>query len=622
MHSDRVINSKILIDKFEYEDDFVVPHSNLSPVFDIILGLNFLNKNEFIIDCKNNSLRNETTSINWNFKRSFYNVFGHIDGKINDKCREKLNTSVQNEINRSQMKLIGKSVSKVRIPPNSQRYVDISIQPTNVTLEVGQPLLIEKYVNSHSSSFLVARAVSNMNTNNRYLALILNLNDSTLVLNKGMALVFIVPIEQVAVMQNINSISVNNSQNEINWENSINLSHLNHSERSDVISLLNKYNSVFAQELSDLGECSIIQHEIHLTDNIPTRQKPYRVPYNLKAEMKKQINILLDAGIIQPSTSSYAAPVLLVKKSDGSFRLVADLRKLNSKTIPDNFPLPNLNEMIDMLSGSKFFSTSDLTSGFHQMQMNPSHAHLTGITTEFGLFQYKRLPFGLKNAGASFQRLMSIVLAGLSDLKIACYIYDIIIASKTFEEHMNRLEIVFKRLQSANLKVKPSKCSFLQHEITYLGHTVREGQVLPDGKNLDSIRKSLPPTNRKQVRSFLGLTGFYRKFIPNYSKIALPLTHLTRENTQFCWGENEQESFESLKYHLVSVPCLSLPDFDKPFAICTDASKYSLGAVLVQEDESGFQHPIFFASRKLGPTEIKYSVVEKEALGVVFGINL
>ncbi|GIY15098.1 retrovirus-related Pol polyprotein from transposon 17.6 [Caerostris extrusa] len=169
-----------------------------------------------------------------------------------------------------------------------------------------------------------------------------------------MALVSIEPIEQVAVMQNINSISVNNSQNEINWENSINLSHLNPSERSDVISLLNKYNSVFAQELSDLGECSIIQHEIHLTDNIPTRQKPYRVPYNLKAEMKKQINILLDAGIIQPSTSSYAAPVLLAKKSDGSFRLVADLRKLNSKTIPDNFPLPNLNEMIDMLSDPNF----------------------------------------------------------------------------------------------------------------------------------------------------------------------------------------------------------------------------------------------------------------------------
>ncbi|GIY44259.1 retrovirus-related Pol polyprotein from transposon 17.6 [Caerostris darwini] len=341
---------------------------------------------------------------------------------------------VSNEINR-------KSVSKVRIPPNSQRYVDISIEPTNVTLQVGQPLLIEKYVNSHSSSFLVARAVLNMNTNNRCLALILNLNDSTL-------------------------------------------------------------------ELSDLGECSIIQYEIHLTDNIPTINYMELGMAFVKSEIKKQINILLDAGIIQPSTSSYAAPVLLVKKSDGSFRLVADLRKLNSKTIPDNFPLPNLSEMIDMLSGSKFFSTLDLTSGFHQMQMNPSHAHLTGIITEFGLFQYKRLPFGLKNAGASFQRLMSIVLAGLSDLKIACYIDDIIIASKTFEEHMNRLEIVFKRLQSANLKVKPSKCFFLQHEITYLGHTVREGQVLPDGKNLDSIRKSLPPTNRKQVRSFLGLMGF------------------------------------------------------------------------------------------------------------------
>ncbi|GIY85588.1 endonuclease [Caerostris darwini] len=249
------------------------------------------------------------------------------------------------------MKLIGKAVSKVRISPNSQRYVDISIQPTNVTLQAGQPLLIEKYVNSLSSSFLVARAVSNMNTNNRCLALILNLNDSTLVLSKGMVLVSVVPIEQVSVLQNINSIRVNNLKrnnlnnlkNVINLENSITLSHLNHSEQSDVISLFNKYNSAFALELSALGECSIIQHEIHLTDNIATRQKPYRVPYNFKSEMKKQINILLDAGLpdfdksfaICTDATKYSLGAVLVQEEESWFQhpIIFASRKLGSTEV-------------------------------------------------------------------------------------------------------------------------------------------------------------------------------------------------------------------------------------------------------------------------------------------------
>ncbi|GBN96169.1 Retrovirus-related Pol polyprotein from transposon 297 [Araneus ventricosus] len=182
--------------------------------------------------------------------------------------------------------------------------------------------------------------------------------------------------------------------------------------------------------------------------------------------MKRQIIVLLDAGIIQPIKSAYAAPVLLVQKSDGSYRLVSDLRKLNSKTIPDNFPLPNLSEMIDMLSGAKYFTLMDLTSGFHQMSMHSDHSHLTAIITEFRLFEYKRFPFGLKNASASFQRLMSIVLAGLNDLKVSCYIDDVVVASNSFQGHIERLELVFQRLRTANLKVKPCKSSFLQQQIT------------------------------------------------------------------------------------------------------------------------------------------------------------
>ncbi|GBN30274.1 Retrovirus-related Pol polyprotein from transposon 17.6 [Araneus ventricosus] len=404
---------------------------------------------------------------------------------------------------------LGHVFSEVTIPPLSQRYVDIKLDnPTINALSSSKPLLIEKEKNSLSTSFLVSRSVSHLSKSSTCLALVLNLNDTPLTLNKGMVIANVSPIHEFASIENVICVSSGNSNDNKKWLKEIKLNHLTSSQQQQVLELLTKYNNIFAQNISDLGECGIIKHTIQLTDDIPTRQKPYRVPYNLKNEMKNQINILLDAGIIQPSTSPYCAPVLLVKKSDGSFRLVADLRKLNSKTIPDNFPLPKIDEMIDQLSGATFFSTMDLTSGFHQMSMHPDHMQYTGTATEFGLFEYKRLPFFLKNASASFQRLMSIVLASLSDLQIACYIDDVIIASHNFQDHLQRLELVFQRLTAANLKVKPSKCSFLQFEISFLGHTVREGQVLPDPKNMDSIKNTMPPQTKKQVRSFLGLTGF------------------------------------------------------------------------------------------------------------------
>ncbi|GBL72143.1 Retrovirus-related Pol polyprotein from transposon 297, partial [Araneus ventricosus] len=236
---------------------------------------------------------------------------------------------------------------------------------------------------------MIARAVSTLKENNMCLALVLNLGDKPLTLNKGMIIVQALPIHEVSNIESVNTLSDGKNSKKIDWDKTLNFDHLSKEQKSKVINLLNKYDSVFAQDISELGQCGIVQHEIHLTDPVPTRQKPYRVPYQLKAEMKRQINTLLDAGIIQPSKSAYAAPVLLVKKSDDSYRLVADLRKLNSKTIPDNFPLPNLNEMMDMLTGAKYFTTMDLTSGFHQMLLHPNSTHLTGITTEFGLFEYK-----------------------------------------------------------------------------------------------------------------------------------------------------------------------------------------------------------------------------------------
>lgn len=625
--SNDVLECDIVIGGKKFTTQFVISNACISPSFEVILGLNFLNYFNFVLDTGKCTLRNNDVCVKWPFQRVYpYNYESNIQKDLicDDNSNDFVN--IQNDVKlkckQVEKPLLGRVFTKTLIPPGAQKYVDIRVDNIHNTFKIGDIILLEKNPNLLNSSIMIARAVSILKDDNKCLALILNLDVKPLTLNKGMIVVQVVPIHEVSSVENVNTVSDNSNCKQIDWEKCCNFNHLTEEQKSQVISLLNNYKSVFAQDITELGQCGIIQHEIHLTDPVPTRQKPYRVPYHLKNEMRKQINTLLEAGIIQPSKSSFAAPVLLVKKGDDSYRLVADLRKLNSKTVPDNFPLPNLNEMIDTLAGAKYFTTMDLTSGFHQMLLHPNSTHLTGITTEFGLFEYKRLPFGLRNASSSFQRLMSIVLDGLSDLQVGVYIDDICIAACSFQQHLHRLELVLQRLLAANLKVKPSKCAFLQFEISFLGHTVKEGKVLPDSKNLKSIKDALPPNSKKKVRSFLGLTGFYRKFIPNYSKIALPLTNLTKDKVNFIWSEKEQEAFEMLKNYLISEPCLHLPDFARPFCIFTDASKYAIGCFLAQEDPiTGFPHPIAFASRKLNDAEISYATVEKECLSLVFSIT-
>lgn len=605
----RSINCKIKLGGQDFETNFYMVDQPLSPNFQIILGLQFLCAFGFEINFRDKTVFNRNIRVSWE-KPYIHNNQNHVN---TNRAPEGENINQTNNVN------FGILTVKTKIPPRSQKMVQLRISKRE-SVNVNDVMLVEPNNALRETTYLVANAISSVTDTHSCHAQILNPTDQTLTLNKNTKLVSLSPldIENLDSMQQVNSLEI---QEDTDFNNKFNLEHLQKEDKEKVTQLLNEFKHIFANNISQLGNCDIVQHQIHLTDDIPTRQKPYKVPYHLKGEMNKQINELLDAGIIEPSTSAYAAPVLLVKKSDGSFRLCADLRKINLKTLPDNFPIPNMSEMIDLLSGAKYFSSLDLTSGFHQMSMHPSHAHLTAIATEAGHFQFKRMPFGLKNASASFQRLMSIVLSGLSHMQIAVYIDDVIIASNTIEEHIEKLKIVFQRLNEANLKLKPKKCSLLKTEVTYLGHRVKEGQVEPDPRNIESITKSLPPKTKKQVRAFLGLTGFYRKFIPNYSKVALPLTNLTKETCNFKWTTLEQEAFNKLKDSLTSQPCLKLPDFSRPFALCTDASKYALGAVLIQEDEDGFPHPISFASRKLNSPEINYSVFEKEALGVVFGIN-
>ncbi|XP_062527581.1 uncharacterized protein LOC134199889 [Bombyx mori] len=332
---------------------------------------------------------------------------------------------------------------------------------------------------------------------------------------------------------------------------------------------------------------------------------------------------MLKDDIIQPSMSPWSAPIWVVpKKLDASgqrkWRVVIDYRKLNDITIGDSYPIPNINEILDQLGKSKYFSTLDLASGFHQIQMSAEDAPKTAFSIPQGHFEFKRMPFGLKNAPSTFQRLMNSVLSGLQGTRCFVYLDDIVIYSYDLDSHMNNLESVFKRLREFNLKLQPDKCEFLRKEVSYLGHLITDEGVKPDPAKIRAVSEFPVPKCPKDVKSFLGLMSYYRKFIPEFSKTAKSLTSLLKKDTTFTWNNEQQLAFETLKNRLISPPLLIYPDFTKPFTLTCDASNYAISAILSQGDPNR-DKPIAYASRTLNKSEINYNVTEKELLAIMYG---
>ena len=259
-----------------------------------------------------------------------------------------------------------------------------------------------------------------------------------------------------------------------------------------------------------------------------------------------------------------------------------DFRKLNDLTIGDSFPLPNITEILDQLGNAKYFSTLDLASGYHQIPMKEEHKNRTAFSTPHGHYEFNRMPFGLKNAPATFQRLMNTVLTGLQGLQCLVYLDDIVIYGATLKEHNERLTAVFRRLRQNNLKLQPNKCEFLRKEVMYLGHVITEDGIRPVPTKLRAVRDFPVSKKVKDIQSFIGLAGYYRKFIPDFSKIAKPLTILTKKSESFVWGAEQQNAFQMLKEKLTTAPVLNYPDFQREFLVTTDASDYAIGAVLSQ----------------------------------------
>ena len=376
---------------------------------------------------------------------------------------------------------------------------------------------------------------------------------------------------------------------------------------------------VFSQGDEDLGNTPLLKHEIE-THGPPLRQPYRRQNPAVRREEMTQVQQMLSSNVIRPSNSPWASPVVMVRKKDDSLRFCVDFRQLNAATVKDAHPLPRIDDLLDALHGAKWFSTLDLKSGYWQVPIAEQDKEKTAFRTSSGqLFEFNQVPFGLCNAPATFSRLMDRVLAGLHWETCLFYLDDIIVFSSTWEEHLARLREVFERLRQAKLKLGAAKCTFAAKEVSYLGHRVTEEGLLPDPSLLAAIRDIPPPTTATEVRSFLGLAGYYRRYVKGFAAIAAPLFALTRKEALFHWSEDCQAAFDQLKTRLTTSPITAFPDFSQAFRLYTDASTAGLGAILAQVRE-GKERIICCASRALNKAEKSYPATKLECLAIVWAV--
>lgn len=402
----------------------------------------------------------------------------------------------------------------------------------------------------------------------------------------------------------------------------IRTSHLNEEEKRTILSLCKSHKDIFYNDSCDLSFSNAVKHKVRTSDEEPVYVKSFRHPHAMKEEIQNQIQKLLNDKIIRPSISPYSAPVWIVpKKLDASgkrkYRMVIDYRRLNEKTVEDKYPLPRIDEILDNLGKCSYFSTLDLAQGFHQIEMDPESIEKTAFSVNNGHYEYLRMPFGLKNAPSTFQRVMDNVLREY--LHKFCFVYmdDIVCFSKSLEEHQQHLKLIFTKLREFNLKVQLDKSEFFRKDVEFLGHVITPEGVKPNPSKLEAIEKFPLPKTVKEIKSFLGLIGYYRRFISNFARLVSPMTKCLKKGSTINTNDSDfLRAFHSCKELLMNAPILAYPDFEKPFKLTTDASNIAIGGVLAQSNR-----PIAFYSRTLNSAEKNYSTIEKELLAILDSVK-
>lgn len=381
--------------------------------------------------------------------------------------------------------------------------------------------------------------------------------------------------------------------------------------------VLRRNADIFARSSTDLGSTNVTTHRIDTGDSMPIKQQPRRVPIHKQKIIREKVQEMLDKGIIEPSTGSWSSPIVLATKKDGSMRFCIDYRKLNEATRKDAYPLPRIEDNLDTLRGAQWFSTLDLISGYWQVEMDPLDKPKTAFSVgRGGLYQFLRMPFGLCNAPATFERLMEKVLAGLVWEIAVLYIDDIVVIGSTVDEHLDRLEMVFDRIRKAGMKLKPSKCDLLKKKVEFLGHIVSAEGVEPDPGKIRKVVEWPAPKDLHELRSFIGLCTYYRRFVEGFSTICKPLYILTEKSREWQWGPEQEDAFQILKRALTTAPILAYPNERDPFVLDTDASNFGIGGVLSQV-QNGVERVIAYGSRLLNKPERNYCVTRRELLAIV-----
>ena len=394
------------------------------------------------------------------------------------------------------------------------------------------------------------------------------------------------------------------------------LSHLPLVQRKELAEVITQYREVFPDVPS---KTNLIEHDVDVGDSAPIKQLPYRVSPMKKELLDKEVQYMLKNDIIEESQSNWSSPCILVPKHDGGFRFCTDFRKVNDKTKSDSFPIPRIADCIDQIGNAKFVSTFDMLKGYWQVPLTQRAREISAFVTPSGLYQYKVMPFGMKNAPATFQRMVNKLVRDIDGCE--GYIDDVVIFSDNWSDHIRQIERFFQIMREAKLTINLMKSEFGKATVKYLGHIVGQGQVRPLDAKIQTIVKYPIPTSRKELARFLGMAGYYRNFCLNFSEIAAPLTNLLSKKVKFVWTDDCQMAFDKVKLLLQKSPVLRSPDYEKPFKLIIDSSDVGTGSVLVQEASDGLDHPVSYFSKKFLKYQKNYSVVEKETLGLVLALE-
>lgn len=370
------------------------------------------------------------------------------------------------------------------------------------------------------------------------------------------------------------------------------------------------------------GRTNLIEHRIVLKPEVtPVKQRYYPLNPNMQKILNEEIDRMLTEGVIEATSSPWNSPIVLVKKPSGRYRACLDLRKPNALSVQDAYPLPRINHILEKLRNANYISTLDLKDGYWQIPLAEDSRPVTAFTVPGrGLFQFKVMPFGLHSAPATFQRLLDTIITPEYDPHAFAYLDDIVVVSQTFDEHLKLLKEIFSKLREAGLKINPEKCHFCRKELKYLGHIVSNRGIQTDPEKVKAIQDFPRPKTLRQVRGFLGMASWYRRFIPNFALLTAPLTRLLKKNSRWDWTDEQNNAFQEIKRALATTTALSCPDFTQPFILQVDASDFGLGAALSQRIDKN-EIIVAFASRLLSESEKKFTVTEKECLAMVWAIR-